>query len=446
MSKKMVLASILLVLTGGILIPSGMYTKDYIDLLVKDEIDTALLEIKEQATPLVEEIVNITLIANAINISINGVTINGTFSKGLGDADFFNNCTAEYCIEGKSFFQSIAKYINKSYGTGDLEFTSSARQMLLYGNENQNIPGLITDLNMGSGLNDFMDLYHDAETNDDKKIEMENDYLCIWEHLTYLMDWIESYANVEIVPLLAELAFVIRPELDGVTTTKEIAEFFFKSQWANASLIPEPGFPLPLGSREIYGFEVGIPEPTNMSLESVDALWNPENEYSLVNKIGLKRWWKLIDDPDSLIINSLRKFNGNLSLHSIECIKLWLVHFEENVMPYLVQYILNLPFDSTTISNILEYSAITMGSILISLASLGLTGSVIKTKFDITIPKFKILHRKKKKIPEKTIVTQYRSSNKIKLLVTLEEVPYSKPVHKEKDHVKDFFSNFRKEG
>ncbi|MFX1275639.1 MAG: hypothetical protein ACFFBP_11615, partial [Promethearchaeota archaeon] len=166
-------------------------------------------------------------------------------------------------------------------------------------------------------------------------------------------------------------------------------EFCFQlllGQWANGTVFGEKmfpdGFPLPLVGGERYGFEVGIPEPTGMSLESALALWNPESDYSLVNPNGLAKWFAAVND-DTSAYAELMSANG-LTDHAMACIINWIPNFQQNVMPYLAQHQYGLPTDSITLGNIIQIGGIGLGGLLVGIGAVSITGSVVAKRRKIS--------------------------------------------------------------
>lgn len=159
----------------------------------------------------------------------------------------------------------------------------------------------------------------------------------------------------------------------------EIAFEILLEQWANGTIFGDElypdGFPLPLGGKVAYGFEVGVPEPTNMSLGSALALWNESSEYSLVTKSGLNKWFKAVDGDDTAY-SELKTENG-LENDSMDLLLDWLPDFQHNVMPDLAQYQYNLPTDSISLANNIQLGGLTIGGLTIGLGSAGLLGNYL---------------------------------------------------------------------
>jgi len=174
----------------------------------------------------------------------------------------------------------------------------------------------------------------------------------------------------------------------------EFAKKLLREQWANGTVQGEIlytyGFPLPLEAGVIYGFEVGYQGknmsvlPTNMSTDSAKALWDISSEFSLVNKIGLSKWFSALGNPTSLAAIELQSANS-LKDDEMSMVLSWLPLFRDNVMPYLAQEEMNLPSDSTTFANSIELGMVIGGGISIGLGLVGLASNIIvKRKRKIT--------------------------------------------------------------
>jgi hypothetical protein len=159
----------------------------------------------------------------------------------------------------------------------------------------------------------------------------------------------------------------------------EIAFEILLEQWANGTIFGDElypdGFPLPLGGKVAYGFEVGVPEPTNMSLGSALALWNESSEYSLVTKSGLNKWFKAVNGDDTAY--SELKTENELENDSMDLLLDWLPDFQHNVMPDLAQYQYSLPTDSISLANNIQLGGLTIGGLTIGLGSAGLLGNYL---------------------------------------------------------------------
>ncbi len=229
-----------------------------------------------------------------------------------------------------------------------------------------------------------------AYINETIKDALMNQFTLTQTQIDMILNWLfEESFQEDIVPELMKL-----PPPDGVgMNITEYARVLFLEQWVNGTATGEVlfpiGFPLPLKAGIVYGFEVGYQGigmtvlPTNMTLEAAESLWDPSNEFSLVNKHGLNDWYYAIKNPKSAMAFGLQVANG-LDEDAMEMILIWLPKFRDNVMPYLAQEEMSLPMDSTSLGNTIELGMSVPGGILIGLAAVGLTSNIlVKRKLKI---------------------------------------------------------------
>jgi len=196
--------------------------------------------------------------------------------------------------------------------------------------------------------------------------------------------WNESF-KWNIVPVLITLP----PPVGEGMSLAEYAKVIFLEVWANGTAEGKPlylyGFPLELKVTTVYGFEIGyqsqvIPvSPTNISLLSARLLWNKSNEFSLLNKNGMKEWFNAVDDPNSATTYGLMMAN-HLEEDEVVMILDWLPQFKENIMPFLAQEEMNLPTDSKTLGNSIMLGTNLSGGGLIGVAGILLTRKIILKK------------------------------------------------------------------
>ena len=421
MSKKIAVASILCLAFGTVSIPSGILINNYIEDLTYDSIDEGLLGIREQSEPIGYAMVVHTFVAFLIDTTLNDLEMDfagfhieepaATSEEFFNDEDydFFVDLTILGLAHVSVFsVDGIAMYLNK----GDLSFTPLAQERILLGNTE--LPGLITDLRHGDGVRDFLALY-DRATTDALKADLSAKYDCTVDQLDDVVIYIRSYLIEEMIPLLLDgidlqidilgidipmwliellsplLALIMgseipthvdiiplfMPELIGLNTIEEIAEFKFYEQWANGTVFDYPGYPLPLKGGIRYGYEVGLPVATGMNMDQILALWDEESEYSLVTKSGVKKWLALVSDPSSPLYDELKANNNDLTDHAMACLIEWLPRFQHDLMPYLAEHEYNLPTDSITLANMIEIGMVATGGALIGLGSTGLVSNRI---------------------------------------------------------------------
>ena len=222
---------------------------------------------------------------------------------------------------------------------------------------------------------DGMEKWLKANEDDDVKDELKgmfnlNDQQmnCI---LTWLWDGDKCFRNY-LLPLLIESDYGY-----GVPIS-EFSFYLLLEQWANGTIMGEAMYPEGLDFGEFIeeipegtvGFEVGLPEPTGMSRKSALALWDEDSENSLVTNEGLKKWWS-VKSKDSENYEKLKEAN-DLTDKQMEMIIEWLPKFKNGVMPQLAKYEMDLPTDTTTLSNNLMFGTTLIGGACIGLASVGL--------------------------------------------------------------------------
>ena len=320
MSKKIAITAIILLVFGSITVPTGIVADQYIDDLIYANLHTGLQGIKEEAGPIVENIVNITFSATIMSLAyIYLTTQTGDFALAL--EYLFNDISDTSNITYVESGDTVEVECLSFYYAQNLSFSVLAQNRIAWGYgkkaSSNYIPGLLNDTYNGENAAwdaiEFWELYDEAINNPTVRTKMESNYNCSWSQLVALNNYSRNYIYYDKIPQVIEDAepgkglFLIKPELEGkgLKDTEEIAYFYFVSQWANGSLVPE-GFPLPLGFMEAKGLEVGVPEPSNISLSTAYNLWNESLEYSLLSSIGMERWKAAMENPDSNIASYLQ--------------------------------------------------------------------------------------------------------------------------------------------
>ena len=431
MSKKIAVASIVTLVFGGVAIPGGIFVNDMIADMVYDSVADGLLGIRAEAGPEINQMVIHTFMTYLVNASLTDLEMDfegiPITEAALSFEEFFNDEDAKFHVDlllgipeiyflGVLIFPGIYAYVDiltiegiANFFDEDLNYSPLAQEMILYGDDE--VPGLITDVDMGSGMTDWLALYEEA-TTDDLKFQMCSKYDCTWNQIEDIYNYCTMYLRdimidvlldgvdlevqlknipqalfdfiVELIGLeLPEKIYIVdelKPEVAGLRTIETIGEFMLLQQWANGTLVPDPGYPLPLSTGTIYGFEVGVPVSTDMSIESCHALWDEESEYSLVTKAGLAKWYEACADPDSDIVEELKAANG-IDDHAVSIICPWLENFRYNVMPFLASELLGLPIDAISLGGVIQGAAIGVGGLCIGLASTGFVSNrVVKVR------------------------------------------------------------------
>lgn len=292
----------------------------------------------------------------------------------------------ETLYEGGIDFSEMLEEINETligFEVGRIDPSNITRKVAYALFDEENYPNALTN---DTGINTWIT----ASTNNTFQASLMNEFNLTQTQMDRILFWLfEESFQENIVPELMKLS---PPDGVGMNIT-EYARVLLLEQWANGTvdgrILYPYGFPLPLKGGIFYGFEVGyqgesIPVvPTNMLIEAAEALWNVTNEYSLVNKRGLMKWYTLVDNPLSIVRFDLLNANY-LRNNELNMILEWLPQFRANLMPYLAQHDMNLPSDSRTFSNSIELGMVIPGGILMGLGLIGLARNIyIKRKFNL---------------------------------------------------------------
>ncbi len=247
-------------------------------------IPSTLLYLKNVTLELLPEYINASRAASAIANTISDVNTYNSTTLPLAREIFFNNYTFQ--DDYYSTIEGVSEHMMG--GTESLNYTIAAARYLLLGRtyNDTDYPGLFNDLTYGTELSDWLEFYYNAKDDiDTNRSLMQTVYNCTWSSgqlqnfsayiTTYLWDVIvkNDYAPMEL---------------------ETYAELVFYDQWANASWILS-GFDLMYFSEHITstltGLEVGINDPTNINYTSAMNLWDPLNSSSFVNDEGILKWF-----------------------------------------------------------------------------------------------------------------------------------------------------------
>ncbi|NVM44299.1 MAG: hypothetical protein HWN79_05230 [Candidatus Lokiarchaeota archaeon] len=369
MSKKSkTIIAILLLVIGGGLIPTGMILNDTMRSEVYDGVPDALLGIRAQAIPTIEETIPIlgtpevlkgifdeasagvepllkvkstpdSLLGLKANINasipdlINFATtaqliatsfdwMNTTYGFDVGTDIFFNDPT---------FVDPFTGLLGVSNMTGVSQgYTLAARTNLLLNTIHDDyidpfdFHGLITDLTTGSGVGEIYNIFYymgilggDVYTNvalpaayNITLAQVTDIFNYLWTIITYYVPGAFSYAY-------------------GISTAEAAATGFYR-QWANGTFVPD-GINIGGG---LKGFEVGVPEPTNISVSTCIDLWNPLLPYTFVTEAGLMAWLGAAAGDTGL--QTLLMSTFSLTPTQLNMLLTWLGNFIENITPALV--------------------------------------------------------------------------------------------------------------
>lgn len=293
MGKTKLFVGLILLIVGAGLIPTGIVLDNKINEGLDAAIPGTLLEIRDGFLPVAADMIKFEAIPEAmlglkgelepqipylLNGSVTAQTINGTItalagSVGLATAKdmFFNDLIWSTNTGGAFPINSISEVMGQALG-----FTTAAQDYILYGNGAY--PGLVTDLDQGSGIFGFLQFYLQSVTPS-QQFAMSLFYNATWEQLGNVSAYLSNYM-FPLVPTLGGLPFAA----DSTT-----APIYFHMQWANASLAPT-GIPLPIGAG-IIAWEIGVDfvsdvainNPSDFLLTLSTALWDATNITSPFN-------------------------------------------------------------------------------------------------------------------------------------------------------------------
>ncbi|MFX0176786.1 MAG: hypothetical protein ACFE85_11200 [Candidatus Hodarchaeota archaeon] len=315
MSRRVLIASICMIALGSGLIPSGLLINNSINNMVANSVDEGLLGIQEEALPLVEDLVAELGIPRALR-DIREVGLEET--EAIVNATFFmfliNMTLHEPPVLGvvplELLFDRWIQWVLiipvtyssalQNMGYPPIKGISEYHQQdLWYGNAkfvliegNGTLPGLVGNNTLGLGVLEYLELYDQANGNATLEQELAWGYNTTWNKLTKLTDYYRNYFVPVAIPMLVSSLDTIMPEYSGMDT-KAIAEMYFFDQWANCTMF-EGGIDFSTMIDDIkeplYGFEVGRITPSNITLNSIDLLWDDYNPKSLTNDTGINEW------------------------------------------------------------------------------------------------------------------------------------------------------------
>ncbi|MFX0033722.1 MAG: hypothetical protein ACFE8V_05395 [Promethearchaeota archaeon] len=360
MSKRIVIASVLLVVMGSGLITGGILIKDYINEQVVNSVDEGLLGIEEEALPMIESmiaelgiprtlrdirkiglteteaIVNATFFMFLINMTLHEPSVLGVVPLEL----LFDRwiqwvliipVTYSSSLQGMGYppIKGISEYHQQNLWYGN------AKYFLINGADT--LPGLVGNNTLGTGVLEFLELYDNANGNPILEQELAVGYNTTWIKLTKLIEYYRDYFVPIAIPMLVANLSTIMPKYSGMNT-KDIAEMFFFMQWANCSLF-ETGIDLSSMvddlEEPLYGFEVSRFNPSNITLSSIYSLWDDNDIKAITNDTGINEW--------IIAINNITKQQElgeyfRLQPYQISMLLnwLWVESFKWNIVPVLI--------------------------------------------------------------------------------------------------------------
>jgi hypothetical protein len=370
MLNKGKVLSIIAIVVGVGLIPTGVGINILINNDIAKGVPDALLGIQEEMLPEINDTVKTMAIPDVLSgiydegFPLIHFLVNCTFVAGALD-EFFNLLglagiqlilnfpTLSTLLSGLGYppIKGVSEYIYNA--TISLNYTTAASEALTFGNDSISLPGLMEDVEVGWGVIDYLDLFDEALTDNTKKEFMITNYNATWDQLTNLTNYIIDYFNVEAINLILQSS-LCPPEYVGLTTI-DIANNMYYDQWANASLGQ-----LDLGELlglpySIIGFEAGFPVATNISRVTTLELFDPTNVNAFMNITyngdlpslqetdGLAKWFAA--NGTDVIANTTKlalKSAFNLEDFQFNALISWLWgddhSFKEDIVPGLFLY------------------------------------------------------------------------------------------------------------
>jgi hypothetical protein len=296
----------------------------------------SLLGLRSQINASIPDLIDMVTTANIIATSLSWAE--ATYGEGNGSEYLFNDI---YYTDGWVGLVGVTNFFNSSiFPIANLSYTPTAQQRLLadgffnaFINDYYSayfpmpVSGLISDLDMGSGVNDYISYYWTADYFTDTLADtvpenaMTSGYNATWSwQLTAIAYWIDMIINYY-VPGVFYSNY-------GITVQDAIDNGFY-IQWANGTLIPTG---VDLGG--FKGYEAGLPNPTNITLSTSRALWNPLNPLSFTNDDGIWIWVGAMGGNATL--QGLLSSTFSLTAGQLTILLGWLNNVITNITPALV--------------------------------------------------------------------------------------------------------------
>ncbi len=247
-------------------------------------IPSTLLYLKNATLENLPAYINASGAASAISSTISTIRNINITTWTFAREGFFNNYTLEddyfTIIEGVSEFMTG--------GTESLNYTTDAVTYLLLGRDygGTSYPGVIQNSAYGTGLLDWLDFYNAAEADiGTNRSLIETVYDCNWS--SGQLQNLSAYITTYLWDVFVKNDYT---PLDLETYSERV----FYDQWANGTEI-STGFDLMYFSEyitsSVTGLEVGRNTPTNINYTSAINLWDPLNTSSFVNDEGILKWF-----------------------------------------------------------------------------------------------------------------------------------------------------------
>jgi hypothetical protein len=393
--KSKINLSLILLIIGIGLIPTGMFIKAYIGDDVSSQVTPFLIDLEEEVnddieanylglgtynilpaihaehiteleegfvlvfgipatlryllTTTVEDLPKYINASRAASLVVNTVIdvrdLNGT-TRAEARNLLFNYVTFE--DEYFTPIEGISEYMTG--GTVSLNYSDSSITYLLVGRDISGTvyPGIQNDINYGTGLLNWLEFYDNAKADiGTNRSLMETVYQCNWS--TGKLQNLSAYIRTYLWDIIIKSDYTPLP-------IEAYSALVFFDQWANGSWISN-GFDLSYFTEYITpgvtGLEVGRNTPTYINLTISTLLWDPFNVSTFVNDNGILKWF----DAYSGNLTAENELKADFSLSGIQMGRLynWLFGPVRNI---LVRFIYPLPIPIGAGIPISDYSDI----------------------------------------------------------------------------------------
>jgi len=379
MSKRSsLIISIILLVIGGILIPSGYFINTIFRNQVYDGVPEALLGIQEEALPSLEDqIPGLATPGILLGIEENALLIL-QYQLFLAP-EFVQHAFYEQWVNGTIIGASILP--NGLLNQLDANFTGAPYFEVGLPTASGLSIEVTTELWNENNVYAFVNIdgiivWGDSGTNLSLQTLLSATFGISSYELFTILFWLDDFVGTRVPQLL---------EIETGYTVPELAQFAFYEQWANGTIFGESvlteGF-LTQTDSPIYGppfFEVGLQiAPTGLSVLQCAALWNENSEYSLVTAQGINKWYKA--KSGNTRYDELKLNNGDLTNTQMNAILTWLPKFRDVLVNKLAKEELNLPMEPYDIGNTIFIGLGAGGGVLAALGIVVLILSRRKTK------------------------------------------------------------------
>ena len=366
MSKRSsLIISIILMISGGVLIPTGYFINITFRNQVYDGVPEALLGIQEEALPVLEDqIPGLATPGILLGIEENALLIfefQLFLAPELVQLAFYEQWANGTIMGGSTIPNGILNQLNATF-TGapyfEVGLPTKSGISITAATELWNENNDYAFLNIDGIL-----IWAESGTNFTLQTFLRTAFGISALELITLLLWLDNFVGTRVPQQL---------EIETGYTIPELAQFAFYEQWANGTIFGESvlteGF-LTQTDAPIYGppfFEVGLQiTPTGLSVLQCAALWNENSEYSLVTIQGINKWYKA--KSGNSIYDELKLNNGGLTNTQIDAILMWLPKFRDILVNKLAKDELNLSMEPYDLGNTIFIGLGTGGGILAAL-------------------------------------------------------------------------------